>query len=61
MRQETVHVFVFDTLSDWEPSYAVAGINNPMFQLQPGRFVVKTVGISAEPVKTMGDSPWYPT
>lgn len=54
MRQETVHVFVFDTLSDWEPSYAVAGINNPMFQLQPGRFVVKTVGISAEPVKTMG-------
>gem|GEM_PF-5819719 len=29
MRQETVHVFVFDTLSDWEPGYAVAGINNP--------------------------------
>ena len=54
MRQETVHVFVFDTLSDWEPGYAVAGINNPMFQLQPGRFVVKTVGPSMQPVKTMG-------
>lgn len=54
MRQETVHVFVFDTLSDWEPGYAVAGINNPMFQLQPGRFVVKTVGASMQPVKTMG-------
>lgn len=54
MRQETVHVFVCDTLSDWEPCYAVAGINNPMFQLQPGRYVVKTVGVTAEPVKTMG-------
>lgn len=54
MPQETVHVFVFDTLSDWEPCYAVAGINNPMFQLRPGRYAVKTVGPSAEPVKTMG-------
>lgn len=54
MHQETVHVFVFDTLSDWEPCYAVAGINNPMFQLQPGRFVVKTVGANLQPVKTMG-------
>jgi len=54
MRQETVHVFVFDTLSDWEPCYAVAGINNPMFQLQPGRYAVKTVGVTTRPVKTMG-------
>jgi putative intracellular protease/amidase len=54
MRQETVHVLVFDTLSDWEPCYAVAGINNPMFQLQPGRHTVKTVGATPRPVKTMG-------
>lgn len=54
MHQETVHVFVFDTLSDWEPCYAVAGINNPMFQLQPGRYVIKTVGANMQPVKTMG-------
>ncbi len=27
-----VHLFVFDTLADWEPGYAVAGINNPRFQ-----------------------------
>jgi putative intracellular protease/amidase len=54
MHSETVHVFVFDTLSDWEPCYAVTGINNPMFQLQPGRYVVKTVGESTKPVKTMG-------
>jgi putative intracellular protease/amidase len=54
MHQETVHVLVFDTFSDWEPCYAVAGINNPMFQLQPGRYVVKTVGANMQPVKTMG-------
>lgn len=54
MHQETVHVFVFDTLSDWEPSYAVAGINNSAFQLRPGRYVVKTVGPTVAPVKTMG-------
>jgi putative intracellular protease/amidase len=54
MHQETVHVFVFDTLSDWEPAYTVAGINNPMFQLQPGRYAIRTVGPSAKPVVTMG-------
>jgi len=54
MQQETVHVFVFDTLSDWEPSYAVVGINNPMFQAQPGRYAVKTVGPGTGPVRTMG-------
>ncbi len=32
---DTVHLFVFDTLADWEPGYAVAGINDPAFQLQP--------------------------
>ena len=25
----TVHLYVFDTLADWEPGFVVAGINNP--------------------------------
>jgi putative intracellular protease/amidase len=54
MNLQTVHLFVFDTLADWEPSFALAGINNPAFQLQPGRYGVKTVGLSLEPVTTMG-------
>jgi putative intracellular protease/amidase len=54
MKQETVHVFVFDSLSDWELGYAIAGVNNPMFQLRPGRYRVATVGMTASPVKTMG-------
>ncbi|MFL5629164.1 MAG: type 1 glutamine amidotransferase family protein, partial [Ktedonobacteraceae bacterium] len=54
MEQQTVHLFVFDTLSDWEPVYAIAAINNPAFQAHPGRYRVKTVGLSREPVTTIG-------
>jgi putative intracellular protease/amidase len=51
---KTVHLYVFDTLSDWEPAYAVAGINNPAFQKQPGRYGVKTAGATTDPVTTVG-------
>ncbi len=54
MIQQTVHLFVFDTFSDWEPAFAIAGINNPAFQAQPGRYCVKTVGINKEPVTSIG-------
>lgn len=54
MEKQTVHLFVFNTLSDWEPMYAIAAINNPAFQRQPGRYQVKTVGIDREPVTTIG-------
>ncbi len=36
MATQTVHLFVFNTLSDWEPAFAIAGINNTAFQAQPG-------------------------
>ena len=54
MTTQTVYLYVFHTLADWEPSFAIAGINNPAFQAQPGRFQVKTVGETREPVKTTG-------
>ena len=38
MKQQDVHIFVFDSLSDWEASYAIAGINNPQFQKNPGAY-----------------------
>lgn len=50
MEKQTVHLFVFDTLADWEASFAIAGINNPDLQAQPGRYQVKTVGLTAAPV-----------
>jgi putative intracellular protease/amidase len=49
-----VHLFVFDTLADWETGYAIAGINNPDAQTHPGRYQVKTVGLTTEPVTTIG-------
>ncbi len=54
MEQQTVHLFVPDTMSDWEPGYAVAGINQRTYQQNPGRYTVRTVGIARDPVRTMG-------
>jgi putative intracellular protease/amidase len=54
MTSAAVHLFVFDTMADWEASFVIAGINNPEFQLSPGRYHVQTAGLSTEPVTTMG-------
>jgi putative intracellular protease/amidase len=54
MEQNTVHLFVFDTMSDWEIGYATVGINQPMFQTQPGCLRIQTVGIDQSPVRSMG-------
>lgn len=49
-----VLLFVFDTLADWEPGFAVAGINNPNGQKAPGRYRVRTVAATTGPVTTIG-------
>jgi len=54
MRGNAIHLFVFDTMADWEAAFAVAAINNPQFQRNPGRYRVVTVGLSREPVTTIG-------
>lgn len=54
MEKQIVHLFVFNTLADWETGYAVAGINNSDMQKQPGRYQIQTVGLDAEPVTTIG-------
>jgi transcriptional regulator GlxA family with amidase domain len=54
MKKATVHLFVFDTMSDWEYGFVIAGINNPQFQKTPGRFAVKTVSLSGKAVVSMG-------
>jgi putative intracellular protease/amidase len=53
MEQQTVHFFVLDTLADWEPGFALAGINKG-WQAGPGRYHVKTVALSSESVTSMG-------
>ena len=54
MTRNSVHLFVFDGMADWEASFAIAGINNPRFQRQPGRFRVVTTAATLDPVTTMG-------
>ena len=54
MDQFTVHIYVFDSISDWEFGYAAAGINNPQFQISPGRFRTSTVALKKTPVTSMG-------
>lgn len=54
MTTRQVVLFVFDGFSDWEAAYALAGINHPQLQRQPGRFQVRTAARTTDPVTTMG-------
>jgi putative intracellular protease/amidase len=54
MNNCTVHLFVFDGMADWEAAFAVASIENPQFQLNPGRFRVTTAARYYAPITTMG-------
>jgi putative intracellular protease/amidase len=49
-----VHMAVYDTLADWEVGYATAHINNGDWQREPGRYEVRTVGATREPIRTKG-------
>jgi putative intracellular protease/amidase len=50
----TVHLYVFDGFMDWEPAFAVAGINQPDFQREPGCWQVRTVGDTRQTVRSAG-------
>lgn len=49
-----IYLFLFDTLSDWEIGYAATGINNPMMQVDPKKYKLKTFSIDGKPVRTLG-------
>jgi putative intracellular protease/amidase len=50
----SVHLAVYDTLSDWEVGFVTAHINKRDWQRAPGRYRVVTVGPTSEPITTMG-------
>ncbi|TCM68628.1 putative intracellular protease/amidase [Acinetobacter calcoaceticus] len=54
MKQETIHLAIYDSMADWEVGYVVAHINSPEFQKVSGRFEVKTVGLNLEPIRSKG-------
>ena len=50
-------MFTFSYSTRWQTgklAFAIAGINNPQFQRKPGRYRVVTVGLTTQPVTTMG-------
>ncbi len=52
---KTVYLYVLDTLSDWEPGYAIAELNSGRFFKEKGHALsVKTVAATKKPIKTMG-------
>jgi putative intracellular protease/amidase len=54
MTPTPVHLYVTDTMADWEPGYAIAHIAKPDWQREPGRYAVRTVGATSDPITTMG-------
>jgi len=52
-RPRDVHLFVLDTLADWEPALATAHINRPAPGV-PSRYRVRTVGLDRTPVRSLG-------
>ena len=60
MKKSTIHLFVFDTMSDWEYGHRIAGINNPQCLKTPGRFKVKTVALSDRPFTPPGHNSCRP-
>lgn len=54
MVRSNVYLFVFDTMADWEASFAISAINNPRFQKMPDRYRLVTVGPTHQPITTMG-------
>ena len=51
---EIVYQAVFDTLADWEVGHAMAHVNSVRWQKAPGRYEVRTAGVTTDPVSTMG-------
>jgi putative intracellular protease/amidase len=53
---DTVHLYIYPGFADWEAAFAVAGIQTPEFQQEPGRWQVRTVAASSrEPVRSAGN------
>lgn len=50
-----IYVYTLDTMADWEIGYVTAELNSGrFFKKDAPKVLVKTVGLSKEPVKTMG-------
>ncbi|MDW7733335.1 MAG: type 1 glutamine amidotransferase family protein [Methanolobus sp.] len=52
---KTAYFYVFDTMADWEPGFLIAELHSGRyFRKDATKYKVVTVGITKEPVTTMG-------
>ncbi|MFI7633807.1 type 1 glutamine amidotransferase family protein [Nonomuraea sp. NPDC049400] len=49
-----VHHAVYDTFADWETGHATAHLRNGRHQREPGGYEIVTVGLTTDPVVSMG-------
>ncbi len=52
--KNTIYLYLFNSLSDWEIGYVAAGINNPAMQVNPEKYQLRTFSIDGKPVLTIG-------
>lgn len=51
---QTVYLVLPDQLADWEYGHVTAQVSLQQFQQQPGRYQLRTVGLTLDPVRTVG-------
>lgn len=55
MPETTAYLYVLDTMADWEPGFLISELNSGRYFARPGtRIPVRTVGLTPDPVTTMG-------
>lgn len=54
MTTRTVYLGLYDQLADWEYGHVAAQVSLQQFQQRPGRYEIKTVGLTVDPIRTIG-------
>jgi putative intracellular protease/amidase len=49
-----VYLALADQLADWEYGHVAAQVNQQQFQQRPGRYEIRTVGLTTDPIRTLG-------
>lgn len=54
MQTREIHVFLPELMADWEVGHAIGYINQTEYQTHPGRYRVRSVGLTRSSVRTLG-------
>lgn len=54
MSREIVHIGLYDGFADWEMGHVMARVNDGLWQREPGRYTIRTVGETTDPIRTIG-------